>query len=511
MSVFEVAQSMSVDQNFDDFISSYREKLRSLFEQQDVRDNLMLNRRFPDEVLDEIRSCKPLSTFIGSEYGGRGGHVHECLSMLEESSYQSLPLSLTFGINGALFLQPLQRYGNEGIKQGIFDRFLSGESLGGLMITEPDFGSDALSMQTSYTKTDQNYDIKGTKHWGGLTGMADYWLITARKKLEDEQLARDIDFFVCDVRAAGQEIEVEELFNNLGLYPIQYGRNRLDISVPANQKLEPASTGIKLMLDTLHRSRIEFPGMGMGFLRRMLDEAVDHCRERFVGGSSLFSYDQVKARISKLQAYYTTCSAMCAYSSEHANIANDLSKYGLQANVIKSVVTDFMQHASQSLLQLVGAKGYQLNHIAGSATVDSRPFMIFEGPNDILYQQITESVLKSMRRLKEANLYQFLSEFHLSKRASEYVKDVLDFVPDRQMPQRRLVELGQLLGRLISMEFVLELGDRGYRQSLIANCVEVLSAEIESIASQLTGNRVPAVVEDYQADSAWLGFVSTKG
>jgi hypothetical protein len=30
--------------------------------------------------------------------------------------------------------------------------------------------------------------------------------------------------------------------------------------------------------------------------------------------------------------------------------------------------------------------------------VDSRPFQIFEGSNDVLYQQITESVLKSMRR-----------------------------------------------------------------------------------------------------------------
>lgn len=378
------------------------------------------------------------------------------------------------------------------------------------MITEPDYGSDALSMQTNYTEKADGYHLNGTKHWGGLTGMADFWLVTARKRLEDDQLARDIDFFVCDVQAPGQMIEVEELYNNLGLYPIQYGRNKLDVTIPASQRLEPTSTGIKLMLDTLHRSRIEFPGMGMGFLRRMLDEALDHCKERFVGGSSLFSYDQVKSRLSKLQAYYTTCSAMCAYSSETATITNDLSKHGLQANVIKAVITDFMQHASQSLLQLVGAKGYQLNHIAGSATVDSRPFMIFEGPNDILYQQITESILKSMRRLKEVNLYQFLSKFHLSKRASGYVKDVLDFVPDRQMSQRRLVELGELLGRLISMEFVIELGDRGYRPSLIANCIDVLSEEIECMAARLRSNRVPAIIDDYHADSAWLSFVEAR-
>ncbi|NND71794.1 MAG: acyl-CoA/acyl-ACP dehydrogenase [Rhodothermales bacterium] len=505
-----IPQTMNVvpkEVPFDIFIGTYREKLKELFSDESTVERLRVQRRFPDSFLSEVRQCRPLSTFISKEYGGRGGHVHEALSMLEESSYQSLALSLTFGINGALFLQPLHRYGDAGFKQRVYNDFISGDSLGGLMITEPDYGSDALSMQTHFTDTDSGYKINGTKHWGGLTGMADYWLVTARRKDEADQLARDIDFFVVDVRKDDQEIVVEELFQNLGLYPIQYGRNLIDVSVAADQRLNPSSTGIKLMLDTLHRSRIEFPGMGMGFLRRMLDEAVQHCKERFVGGSSLFSYDQVKSRLSKIQAYYTTCSAMCAYSSEHADIQNDLSKYGLQANVIKSILTDFMQTASQSLLQLVGAKGYCLDHIAGSATVDCRPFQIFEGPNDILYQQISESVLKSMRRLKEVNLFSFLSKYDLSSRASQHVKEILDFIPDRQMPQRHLVELGQLLGRLFSMEFVIELGDRGYRPSLITNCISVLSEEMERIASSFSSGNLSDPTEDYLVDSAWLSFV----
>lgn len=66
-----------------------------------------------------------------------------------------------------------------------------------------------------------------------------------------------------------------------------------------------------------------------------------------------------------------------------------------------------MQSAAQSLLQLVGAKGYRRDHIAGSAVVDSRPFQIFEGSNDILYEQISDSILKSMKKVKEANLSRF--------------------------------------------------------------------------------------------------------
>jgi hypothetical protein len=105
-----------------------------------------------------------------------------------------------------------------------------------------------------------------------------------------------------------------------------------------------------------------------------------------------------------------------------------------------------MQRASQSLLQLKGAMGYRLDDIAGRSLVDSRPFQIFEGSNDILYQQISESILKMMRKSKESNLYRFLNNYDLTSNAAEYFKDVLDFEVDFKMAQRKLVQLGRAIG-----------------------------------------------------------------
>lgn len=495
-------------ENFSTYLDTYRDKLKNIFRGRADADQLALQRGLPPFALREIRSCDPLAVFIPAEYGGRGGHVHECLSMLEASSYESLALSLTFGINGALFLQPVTKYAQEAAKQPIFDRFLSGKNMGGLMITEPDYGSDALSMQTAYTDEGAHYHLQGVKHWGGLTGWADYWLVTARRRDENGNLARDIDFFICDANDPKQRIEVEELYQNLGLYMIPYGRNRIDVQVPHENRLVPRSTGIKMMLDTLHRSRIEFPGMGMGFLRRMLDEGLTHCKERFVGGSSLFSYDQVKERLARLQAAFTACSAMCLFSSEHAHTDNDLSKHGLSANAVKSVLTDLMQDASQSLLQLTGAKGYRLDHIAGRATVDSRPFQIFEGSNDILYQQISESVLKSMRRFKEANLYQYLKRDVHTAKAADYFKDLLDFEVDMKLPQRKLVELGQMLGRVITVDMTIGLGERGFRADLVASCMQSLRQEVAAHLTAFQRNHTFSISDDYQEGSAWLHYVS---
>jgi acyl-CoA dehydrogenase len=159
------------------------------------------------------------------------------LGILDAASYESLPLSLTMGINIALFLEPVSKHANESVKQGIFHRFLQ------------------------------------------------------------EQ--------------------------NMGLCPIPYVKNVIDIEVPGEYKLQEESTGLKLMLDLLHRSRLQFPGMGMGFIRRMLDEAINHCSTRFVGGKPLIALDQIKLQISRIQSAFSVSSAMCMRSSQISGIEND--------------------------------------------------------------------------------------------------------------------------------------------------------------------------------------------
>ena len=492
---------------FSEFLDSLKNKMKLVFHTRADVNQLSLKRGLPPFAMREIMSVNPLSVGIPKEYGGRGGLIHENIAVLAAASYESLALSLTFGINSALFLQPLGKYGQEEAKSAVYKRFIEDKTMGGLMITEPDYGSDALNMQTSYTENSGYAHLKGKKHWAGLTGWAEFWLLTARQKTETGNLQRDIDFFVCDVNAPGQQIKVEEFYENLGLYMIPYGRNHIDVKIPVSYKLQPHSTGVQLMLDLLHRSRMQFPGMAMGFIQRMLDEAIDHCNQRFVGGKSLFQYDQVQQRLSRLQASYTICSAMCANSSEKAGIDVDLVPHGLEANAVKSVVTDLMQESAQSLVQLVGAKAYRINHIGGRGTADSRPFQIFEGSNDILYAQISESLIKLMKRAKESNLYQFLKNHDLSEKAADYLKEMTNFNINFQMPQRKLVEMGRVMGRIISMNQLLDLAEKGFRKDLIDGGITMLQQDIYRLIANFSFNNKTEVIEGYNENSSWLSFV----
>lgn len=496
----------SSTENLSSFITRFEKALNEAFHVTADIDQLSLQRGLPPAVWKRIMDEVPLAVAIPQEYGGRGSIVKECLAMLSAASYESLALSLTFGINLALFLEPLAKYGNEEIKAKIFKDFLENQRMGGLMITEPDYGSDALNMRTAYTASDNGFSIKGTKHWQGLTGQADYWLVTARKQLDNGELARDIDFFVTDNAQPQQHIKVERLFENLGLYMIPYGLNKIDIEVPTEQKLQPSSTGIKMMLDTLHRSRMQFPGMGMGFIKRMLDEAITHCKQRMVGPSNLLALDSVQYQLSRIQAAYTVCSAMCMHSSDISGIEFNLATEGLEANTMKAFVTDLMQESAQLCLQVSGANGYKITHIAGRGTMDSRPFQIFEGSNEMLYTQIADILLKKMKKTKLSNLLEYLKADKLTADAAKYFSKPLNFSPGESLSQRKMVDLGKIVSRVISAGYVIAMGNRGFRSDLIDNCIEHLDKGIALLVSQMQFASGAGVIEDYATDSDWRSF-----
>ena len=496
-----------MENEFSDYIRNYERTLKEVFEKKFGGNEFAIERALNPDELNKIMEARPLAVAIPENYGGRGVKVKECLGVLSAASYESISLSLIFGINIALFLEPVAKYANESVKEAIFKNFLEKQNMGGLMITEPDFGSDALNMQTCNERVGDSYKVNGVKHWQGLTGMANYWLITSRERNSNGELNRDIDFFICDVSKEKQQIVVEQVYINLGLELIPYGRNRVNILVPEQYKLVPQTSGLKMMLDILHRSRLQFPGMAMGFIKRMLDEALKQCNQRIVGGKKLIELDEVQYQVSQIQSAFTVVSSMCFRSSHVSSIANDLSSEGIEANSMKAYVTDLMQESSQTFTQLSGANGYRISNVGGRGIMDSRAFQIFEGSNEMLYTQIGEMIAKLMKRKKEMNIYQFLREFNLTEKACSFFKKDIDFTLMTGLSQRKMIDLGKVFSRIIASNFVIEMGESGFRKDLVTNCVNTIKVDVATFISSFHAENTVTPIEDYKEKSWWFDFV----
>jgi acyl-CoA dehydrogenase len=495
--------------DFQQYVKEFQTSLGDLLSASETIETTNYIEGLPRPLVNKILEMNPLSTFISEEYGGLGDIPSQCLSILEATAYESIAVALMMGINGSLFLEPVSKYGTPEIKKRVFSRFLNEKAMGGLMITEPEFGTDALSMQTSYQAKESGYHIQGKKHWGGLTGIADFWLVTARHKKTETRLARDIDLFVCEMDQPGQRIVVEEYYHKLGLFLIPYGLNKIDITVPAETRLVPKSSGLKLMMDLLHRSRLRLSGIGLGFIKRMQDEAIAHCQSRVVSGTHLADYDQVQFRLAQLQAFYTISSALCFYASQVSDVSTDLSPYGLQANASKALLTEMMQDSAQSLVQLLGAKAYRRDNIAGRAIVDSRPFQIFEGSNDVMFSQIADMIIKEMKRVKEMNLYRFFSGFEFTKQVADRFKDFLNISIDPESIQRIKVKLGTISAWAIAIQLVTELASQGFRTDLIENAIQITSETMAELATGIQQGQQVLLVEGYQEGGDWKQLINS--
>jgi len=499
----EAVKTMTDERNFTDMISGFAKELKDLFVERNRDVEQLTTRGLSSEQMARIMKHKPLSVAIPTEYGGRGLKVKECLKVLETASYESIPLTLIFGINIALFLEPLAKYGINAPREVIYSKFLEQGAMGGLMISEPAHGSDALNMTTQHTEVNGKISIKGNKHWQGLSGDADYWLVASRQAKESGGLGRDISLFVTDNAVPSQHIPLIERYENNGLYPISYGLNSLDIEVPKSHELQPETTGIKMLMDVLHRSRMQFPGMAMGFLKRVLEDTTEYCNSRLIRGNSLLQFDQVKHQLSQLQSAFTICSAMCNRSCEISGVDKNVSLLGLEANTIKARVTDLMQNAAQTMTQLFGASGYKITNLGSRGIMDSRPFQIFEGPNEMLYSQISEAVTKQMQKLK-MTFSEYMAHYELTASISRLFAPIITTIEaSKSMPQRKHVLLGQAISGMVVASYVERLSDVSFNADLINNTLDSLKQDVDNLINSYKQSSMINPIDNFMQNSNW--------
>ncbi len=114
-----------------------------------------------------------------------------------------------------------------------------------------------------------------------------------------------------------------------------------------------------------------------------------------------------------------------------------------------------------------------------------------------------------MRRVKQVALGDyFRGRSRLTARAAALFGDTIDFDIDWAMPQRKLVDLGRAISRIVTMEMTIEMGDRGFSADLVSNMLDETRAEVRGILETYRRGGLTALVEDASAPG-WLATVRT--
>lgn len=457
-----------------EYLKHFKKTVHDLF--ADAEDEIHTT-HLPKDIWAHLVQNGALATRLPETHGGRPQSTLETLQILRTASYESLPLSLMIGIVGGLCIDPIRKYATPETQKKVFTDLLQGKTCA-FAITEPGFGSDAFQMETSFIDTGKDFHLNGQKHWQGLSSEdTDWWIIAAREKKENEHLGQGIHFFLKD--NAHRDIQTEN-YETQGLWMIPYGLNTIDTHIPYEQKLEaPNGKGLQQLMNMLCTSRLQFPGMALGFLERNFDEASAYAQTRMIGKKPLIEYDQAHFRLQEMQSWTTVCEAFCIDIADRIDLSGNLSQELLPANAIKALTTDYMQQSAQSFQQLMGGNGYKKNSRASKATLDSRPFQIFEGSNDILYTQIVDTIIRNLRH-SQSSLFDFLSTFPHTHEVMSSFESLFDFSLDTTLSQRKRYALGKVIARLIALQSVQKLKETEYPVDRIKNAESLLFAEIHS-------------------------------
>ncbi len=135
---------------------------------------------FPMDLWPKMGALGVLGVTVSEDYGGAGMGYLEHVVAMEEISRASASVGLSYGAHSNLAVNQLHRNGSEAQKKNYLPKLVSGEHVGALAMSEPNAGSDVVSMKLRAEAKGDRYVLNGSKMWITNGGDADTMIVYAK-------------------------------------------------------------------------------------------------------------------------------------------------------------------------------------------------------------------------------------------------------------------------------------------------------------------------------------------
>ncbi|KAK2720110.1 isovaleryl-CoA dehydrogenase, mitochondrial-like [Artemia franciscana] len=314
-----------------------------------------------------------------SEYGGTdGGYLDHCIIM-EEMSRVSGSIGLSYGAHSNLCINQIHRNGTEEQKYEYLPKLCAGEHIGALAMSEPEAGSDVVSMKLRADKKDDYYVLNGNKFWITNGPDADVLVVYAKTDLNAAKPQHGVTAFLVEKGMEG--FRAGPKLDKLGIRGS--GTCELifeDCKVPAKNVLGEVNKGIYVLFSGLDLERLVLAAGPVGIMQACCDTTFEYVHVRKQFGQKIGEFQLIQAKMADM---YTTLNACRNYLY---NVAKACDKGHFNNKDCAGVILYCAEKATQVALdaiQCLGGNGYINDYPTGRYLRDAKLYEIGAGTSEI--------------------------------------------------------------------------------------------------------------------------------
>lgn len=396
-------------ENFSETHREFRQVMED-FARKEIRPCKDALEKFDKELsLQLIKKCGELG-FLGVDipesYGGLGlDKITSTLLAEKIADGHTESFTVTYFVHVGIGTLPIVYFGSEELKQRYLPKIASGEWLSAYALTEPEAGSDALSLRSHahLSEDGKYYIINGNKQFISNGGWAKVLITFA--KINGDKLTG----FVIDPESSGV-IRKEEK-NKLGLHGSSTCNIILEnVRVPKENILGEIGKGADIALNILNIGRFKLGAAVLGGCKNAIEFSCQYGFQRRQFGQPIARFDAIQKKIAEMAIqsyalesviYHTAHQIDMAlqqvdeksplYSQE---IARAIEKFAIECSICKIFGSEIYWNMADETLQIFGGYGCIEDFPPARMLRDTRVDRIYEGTNEINRQVILGYLIK---------------------------------------------------------------------------------------------------------------------